>query len=151
MVSKTKLKRRILAIPWTRHDSWRWSFCLAALKIAVCSLLVVLKETCLQAKSLQGHISQKSFILLSGQCSKTCLKDHFFAYKSRLKRVQNQLLDNFCDWMPKSKFLILYTKLSFRCTKPDFWLTKATPKCQKLIFYRFCAPKSWFWTPKNCF
>ena len=63
-------------------------------------------------------------------------KDHFFVYKSRLKRVQNQLLDKFCDWMPKSKFLILYTKLSFRCTKLDF-SHKSSSKVPKLIFTGF--------------
>ena len=32
------------------------------------------------------------------------LKDRFNVYKSRLKRVQTQLLDYFCDCMPKIKF-----------------------------------------------
>ena len=87
------------------------------------------------------------------------VKDHFFVYKSRLKRVQNQLLDNFCDWMPKSKFLILYTKLSFKdhffipkkssktCPKPTFGLDQPVELPKNI----FCVPKTSFCVPKTSF
>ena len=38
------------------------------------------------------------------------IKDHFFVYKSCLKHAKNKILDHFCDWMHKSKLLVLCLK-----------------------------------------
>ena len=82
---------------------------------------------------------------------------HFCELKHKGSLLRIQKLSKMCPkptfviGCPKSKFLILYTNLSFRCTKPDFWLTKAAQKCQKLIFTGFVHPKAGFGHPKTAF
>ena len=45
---------------------------------------------------------------------------HFFVYKSCLKHAKNKIFDNFCDWMQKSKLLVLCLKAVFGCPKPGY-------------------------------
>ena len=63
------------------------------------------------------------------------LKDNFFVYKSCLKHAKNKISDNFCDWMQKSKLLVLCLKAVFGCPKPAFGHTKPV----KTSFCHFCA------------
>ena len=63
------------------------------------------------------------------------VKDHFFVYKSCLKHAKNKIFDNFCDWMQKSKLLVLCLKAVFGCPKPAFGCTKPV----KISFWHFWA------------
>ena len=91
------------------------------------------------AGTVQRHLLEKS----------ANVKDQFFVYKSCLKHAKNKIFDNFCDWMQKSKLLVLCLKAVFGCPKPAFWVHKTCKNKFLALLSCFCESKIRFCTPKR--